>query len=666
MKKILLAVTTLFLFSAVYAQTSRVDARRNALSTVAKNVQLTGFEEGAIPQTISPITRATSRNFVGMTYYDLQTNGSMAPRIIAHSDGTISAIWTTNDGQTLSHRGTGYNYYDGTSWINSSSSTDRIENTRTGWGTITMVGDAEIIASHNGSNALVIGVRPQKGTGDWTFSTLQGPVVQDIHSSATSTCLLWPQLASVGNTIHLIACTESDTGFLYRGIQTCLLYYRGTFNSSTNTITWEEPRIVGEVTSSEIKSFQGDGYAIAAKGNTVAIVAAPGMTKNPFIWKSTDNGVNFNKTTFFETAPAGDTAYRSDGSVAIAIDDNGTVHVAMGTYWCYIESENASTYTWYPGVGYLLYWNENQRVISYNGSQTDADPEVLRQNGNTVFERFNLDCDTSIWGISSWGVDAYPSYGVGTVSFPQLITDNGKVYLVFCELMEFPFVDINSSMYFRGVFATKSLDNGNTFGDISWLSFNKDCYYLEQDGWSLFPLDSTTTYEDISAYIYNEGESVFPAVAPNIIDGKINMIWQQDYYAGSEIKEDNVGLCSNESSIYFLSIDADEIGVYNNTKEVCQGLWVDSTAINNRNISGMKMYPNPASESVNIAFSAINAENGVVSVMNLMGQTVYTNNVEVNEGYNLINVPVKNFNSGVYMVTLRTNTGISTQKLIVK
>ena len=80
----------------------------------------------------------------------------------------------------------------------------------------------------------------------------------------------------------------------------------------------------------------------------------------------------------------------------------------------------------------------------------------------------------------------------------------------------------------------------------------------------------------------------------------------------------------------------------------------------------MKMYPNPASESVNIAFSAINAENGVVSVMNLMGQTVYTNNVEVNEGYNLINVPVKNFNSGVYMVTLRTNTGISTQKLIVK
>ena len=80
----------------------------------------------------------------------------------------------------------------------------------------------------------------------------------------------------------------------------------------------------------------------------------------------------------------------------------------------------------------------------------------------------------------------------------------------------------------------------------------------------------------------------------------------------------------------------------------------------------MKMYPNPASESVNVTFSAENAENGVVSVMNLMGQTVYTSNVEVNEGYNMINIPVKQFSEGVYMVTLRTNTGISTQKLIVK
>ena len=94
-------------------------------------------------------------------------------------------------------------------------------------------------------------------------------------------------------------------------------------------------------------------------------------------------------------------------------------------------------------------------------------------------------------------------------------------------------------------------------------------------------------------------------------------------------------------------------------------MWIDSVGINNRDISGMKMYPNPAKDLVNITFSAKNAESGVVSVMNLMGQIVYTANLEVNEGNNMITVPVKQLTSGVYMVTLQTNTGISTQKLIV-
>ena len=122
MKKILLAVTALFLVSATFAQ-SRIDTRQSAISSVAKKVQLSGFEEGAVPQNLAPITRANSRNFIGMTYYDCQTNGSMAPRVVAHNDGTISAIWTTT-GATAASRGTGYNYYNSSSWINPSTTTD--------------------------------------------------------------------------------------------------------------------------------------------------------------------------------------------------------------------------------------------------------------------------------------------------------------------------------------------------------------------------------------------------------------------------------------------------------------------------------------------------------------------------------------------------------------
>ena len=661
MKKILLAVTALFLVGAVFAQSARVETRQHALSTVAKKVQLTGFEEGAVPQTIAPITRATSRNFIGMTYYDCQSNSSMASRIIAHNDGTYSAIWCAG-GATAASRGTGYNYYDASSWINPSTTTARIETVRTGWPAIASVGDAEIVVAHNGSSAMVVNTRAHKGTGDWTQTTLQGPSING--PTGPSTALLWPSIAVSGNTLHMICCTESDTGYYYNGINCCLLYYRGTYDASSNTISWEQPRIVGNVTSAEVDKFQGDGYSIAAKNNTVAIVAAPSMKKDAFLWKSTDNGVNFTKTVFFEAPHAGDTAYRSDGCLSVAIGDDGLVHVAMSTYLTYVETDAATTYTWWPSVGYLFYWNENMSPVTYNGSQNSTDPETLLANGNIFFERFNLDCDTSLWGVSSWGVDAYPDYGVGAVSFPQLVAQNGNVYLVFCQLMEFPFIDNASSMYYRGVFATKSIDNGLTFGDYSWLSYNKDCYY--RDDWSLFPIDSTTSFEDLAQGIYSEGESVYPSVARNLVNGKLAMVWQQDYYAGCEVKQDNVAVTQNESTIYFLEIDADEIGVYNNTNEVCQGLWIDSTGVSNRVISGMKIYPNPASEFVKITFSSEESANAVLSVMNLMGQTVYTSNVKTNEGFNEIAVPVKQFRSGVYMVNLKTNKGTSTQKLIIK
>ena len=669
MKKILLAVTALFIVGAVFAQSERVDVRKNAVAVpYVKKAQLTGFEQGAEPQ-IQP-SRLVGRNFIGTTFYDCQSNGSMSQRTIAHNDGTVSSIWTTC-GSSSSSRGTGYNYYNGSNWINSSSSTDRIENVRTGWGTITCIGDAEIVASHNGVSALVIGICPQKGTNNWTFTTLQGPAAS--NGSSTSTCLLWPMLASSGNYVHLIACTESDAGYLYEGIQTCLLYYRGIFDPNTNTINWESPKIVGNVTPAEVSQFSGDSYAITAKGDNVAIVAMPSSTMDAFLWKSTDNGASFTKTIFLEsaikngnlTAMMDTNLYVQDGICAVALDDEGYAHIAFGAYLVVSDVDTGDSWYWYPGVGELVYWNEAiSRPILYNNNDMYMQPEILRNNGCTVIEQFNLDCDESLWGLSSWGTDAYPSYGAGSVSFPQLVAENGNVYLIFCQVLEYPFIDATNSMYYRGVFATKSTNNGQSFGDYSWLSYNRDCYYLTS--WDLFPMDSTTSYEDISSNIYNEGESVYPAVAPKLVNGKIVMSWQQDYHAGSEIKEQSVAICSNESSLMYFSMDANQIGVFNNTNEICQGLWIDSVGVSTRNISGMKMYPNPASESVNITFSAENAEAGIVSVMNLMGQIVYTNNVEVNEGYNKINLPVKNFNSGVYMVTLRTNTGISTQKLIVK
>ena len=666
MKKILLAVSALFLINAVFAQ--GVVKTRDNMNVQKVKTTITGREEAA-PQQVMPMTRMVDRNFIGATYYDLQTNGSMPQKMVAHQDGTISAVWTTNGPTSYTTRGTGYNYYNGSSWVNPASSTDRIENVRTGWGTMTCVGNAEIVASHNGSTALVIGICPQKGTQNWTFTTLQGPSISG--PSGASTCLLWPSLASSGNTVHLIACTESDNGYLYEGIQTCLLYYRGTYNASSNTITWESPRIVGNVTSTEVKHFSGDAYAIAAKGNTVAIVNAPTFS-DVFLWKSTDNGVNFTKTTIFEhpypgfsesTTLVTDTPYVADGSVALALDDNGNAHVAFGITRMLNDNITDGSYSYFPGVCAMLYWNESMQPI-LNTNATSLLPDNLVAAGYKVFTRVDQNGDGGAYW-SGGDVDI-PGYGCGGVSIPQIVATGGKVYMFYAALMDWPFFyfdEPSAAAYYRGIFGCQSTDNGATWNDnISWLSYNKRCYYIDDWSWAA---DTTITLDDMAGTIYQQGENMFPAVAQQIVNDKLVMAWQYHYLPGSEIK-DGGAMDQNECNIHYQMIDADSLGYFNNTNEVWQGLWIDHTGISNENISGMKMYPNPASESVNITFSAENAENGELSVMNLMGQLVYSSNVEVMEGYNFINLPVKQLNSGIYMVTIRTNTGISTQKLIVK
>nr|MCR4856784.1 hypothetical protein [Bacteroidales bacterium] len=249
MKKLLLAFIALFFLGTVFSQQNAVLMTRQQAAQLKCSVPLHYTPSAAPAAVISHSTRGdvAPYNTIGQTRYDMQTNGCMAQRLVTFDDGTIGATWTTC-GSSSSSRGSGYNYYDGTQWVRgngNSAPIDRIESVRAGWPAMAPLGtNGEIVVSHNGSSGLLINVRAQKGTGAWTETLLQGPSIYDSYIGGNSTALLWPSVATNGNTIHLIACTESDTVSLYQGIQTCLVYYRGTYNPSDNTIAWENPRIV--------------------------------------------------------------------------------------------------------------------------------------------------------------------------------------------------------------------------------------------------------------------------------------------------------------------------------------------------------------------------------------------------------------------------------------
>ncbi|MBR4136757.1 MAG: T9SS type A sorting domain-containing protein [Bacteroidales bacterium] len=664
MKKFLLALVAVLFVGGLMAQNAPMQrmTKQDAAKIAVTHPQiLKGSEYTAVPANFRSMLG--NGNSIGSTYYDLQTNGSMAPRMISWPDGTVSATWTTCGPGAMS-RGTGYNYFDGTSWINDASSTARLESGRSGWATLAPIGNGEIFASHNGSDALFVGVRPQKGTGDWTITSLYGPTSST--GSASSTCLLWPQMVTNGNTIHLIACTESDPGYLYQGIHICLVYIRGTYDPSANTVAWEAPRVVGDVTPAQVGQFSGDSYSIAANGNYVAILVADSWN-DVFLWKSTDNGVTFTKTTIVDSPIADgyteaatevlDTPYVADGSCNVALSATGTAHVAFGLTRVLNDVLGDGSYSYFPGVDGLLYWNESMPTITAN--RNTLDPDTLVAAGYKVFQKLDLDGDDTVWYMNSGN---FPSYGVSTTSMPQLVVDGNNVYMIYASTLDYPFVDVNAEAYYRGIFAAKSTDGGATWGEgvgnTSWLSYNKDCFYI--DDWANYTMD---TYQDC---LWIDGENVFPSVAPKVVNNKLNMTWQWDYYAGNEIKENDAAVAGQMSTIYYMQVNVDSIGVYNRISDVYAGQCIDPTSIVNNTLTEMTLYPNPAENMVNIAFSSKETNNATLSIYNLMGQCIYAETVNVMEGSNHLNVNISNLNAGVYMVSVKTAQGTTTQKLVVK
>lgn len=670
MKKVIFTLSMIVLTVAVFAQQPVKIYQQNPASQKVAQKVLNGRETGEAFSLPAPMVRNTEANYIGSTYYDLQTNSSMGSRIIAHEDGTVSYAWTTC-GTASSSRGTGYNYFSNGSLVNDFTSTARIETARTGWGNLAPLGTGteigEIVVAHNGSTGLVVSTRPTKGTGVWNSQTLIGPSI--INGTSSSTALLWPTMATSGNTVHLFACTESDAGYLYEGIQTALVYYRGTYDRTSNSVTWENPRLIDGIDSSYIGEFDGDAYRVKAQNGKVVLLVC-GSTADVFYCESNDGGTTWTKTIVFDSpVPEGyasdeslllDTPFVCDGSGSLAIDESGNVHVAFGITRILEDDLNTAGHSYFPGYDALLYWNSTMPQITQRVDTPaySLNPDYLLSQGRIIFSRPDLDGDDTLWYLNG-GIENYPSYGIGMTSQPQLVVKDGTVYLIFSSVLDFPFYDYDQTMYYRGIFGTKSTDNGTTWSmdSISWLSYGEDIYYVD---WDLLP----TTENPIDA-IFTNSENVYVAAADEIVNGKVNMIWQTDYFAGSEIKENNSAVCNNIANINWLQINASEIGSFNNTTEVHTGIW-DEDGICENSLSEMKMYPNPASTSVIITVNSLTSSQATLSVTNLMGQTVYTNAIALSSGANQLTLNVSELSNGFYMVNIKSNTGTTTQKLIVR
>ncbi|GIV41208.1 MAG: hypothetical protein KatS3mg034_0518 [Vicingaceae bacterium] len=547
---------------------------------------------------------------IGETSYDLQTNGSVRRQIFNPGDGTISAVWTYSSSLDLSatDRGSGYNYFNST-WGNIP--TARIEPFRTGWGNIVVTGkNEEIIIAHPGSGTLALS-RRTKGTGVWSTNLMPGNYQY-----------IWPRVAVGGpgdSSIHVIAVTSPSAfgGSLVNGLDGALVYFR----SLDGGYTWDiiDSILPGLDTGNfafcpQVKGFGGDEYAIAARGNTIAIAVFDDWN-DIVLLKSTDNGNSWNKTIVFDVLNNPqvntDTIESSDNSGALIIDNNGMVHMFFGRMRYLDDNFSDNQYSYFPATNGLFYWNENMGAASGSGlTNAQIITGALDLNNNGTLD-ISSNSEIALYYAS---LSSFPSAGVDA---------NNNIYLTYSALAENL---SNGSQFYRHIYVMKSTDGGS--------SWSQPVDILNNGGGS---------------GLYDFSEAVFADLA-DLVDNHLHIIFQEDSEPGLAVRGDNDGFTMNNIYYYKLTTDLN----------VTVGMEEKPSNDN------FKIYPNPAKDAFNISY--LSKENNTISIeiYNNLGQLIYRKPYNLIKGKNVLSMNLENLTSGIYTILINDQENIKTSKLIIE
>ena len=579
-------------------------------------------------------SRAATSTVIGTSMYDLQSNASVGNRIVLNTDGTIAATWTMSHdalSSPYSDRGTGYNYFNGTAW--GPPPTARLENIRCGWPNIGVTATGgEVIVSHEATSSLGnihVLTRPVKGTGVWKDTTLGYPDV-------------WSRMVvggANGNTIHIISQTTGVDGPPFKGQDGAIAYSR----SLDGGITWDKYHtVIPQIDSSNYLGFGGDSYAMDSKGDTIAIVAG-GFDVDVVLLKSIDNGTTWTKTivkqfpiplyssatmtTDVNGDEVADTIETNDASVAVLLDNKGDAHVWYGRMRVICDDPGTASgqgLSYFPGTDGLYYWNETMTtgpgICAF--AQDIDDNQQLDVNG---------------WGSYQTSLTSMPSAGIDSA---------GNIYLAYGSIYEGISDDgtVAGGKSYRHTYLLRSSDNGVTWcGPINLVDPDND-----------------------PAYDYTEG--VFGAITRNI-GSQVHLIYQKDSSPGHALGTSGTDPQSgNESEMIYVNLPVTDFDAF--AANTCDSLFYFPLNVgikeNKQNESSVYLYPNPATNSVNLLFNVSNTEIVQVRICNVVGQELSNFEKELPAGNNSLNINLAHYKPGIYFVKSTVQGKVVTKKLVVE
>ena len=622
MKRILLLTFVMGIIFSGFAQRPAVskDLRDFAVEMVQPTLETMNLTHDVLPASVPEMSPA--EDIIGNTWYDLQSNSSMQNRIFVYDDGTMGGVFTIGyDFPNFSDdRGTGYNYYDGSSW--GDWPTERLEDGRSGWPAYSAWGESGEINVLHYSEGVVAGLvfsrRPEKGTGDWTQF--------DFHSPEPDAEYLWPRMTTGGvnhSVVHLVSITMpvANGGAIYQGLDGAILYSRSEDGGDTWSI---EHQLFEEMSNAHYVAFSGDTYEVQADGDNVAILYGDSWT-DLGLMKSTDGGDTWAQTIiwenpypFFALPSVTDTFYCADGAHGLDFDQSGKVHVVFGINRAH--SDGAGTF-WFPGVGGIGYWNEDRPGFSndLNALSPYGDPGTeLEDNYSLIGWTQDINGNDTIDVLDDWG-----TYYMGFSSMPQIVVDDmNRIFVVYSSVTE---GYDNDAQSYRHLWARTS-PNGDWWGTFHHLT---------------------------SELIHIFDECVFPSIA-SASDENLYLVYQHDNEPGLAVRGDLDPY--GENFIAAMTI---------NKLEIWTGVEENNMPIYDYDV--MQNYPNPFTGSSIVKVNLRQSAELSLEVVNMMGQRIYTVDAGVAQaGINTITIDGTKLTPGVYFYTVRAGETAITKKMIVE
>lgn len=627
MKKIILLLSSIIsIESAIVAQTTVVGKPdyskvKNFKAVKTKYSPKTGFEALSAKVSVPPSASARALGkTIGITNYDLGSNGSVKPRLINQGNGKISAAFTYGTGDIsagVTDRGSGYNTSDASGKFGNIP-TKRVENLRTGFTNLAIDGDGtEYLFAHSSDYVIIMSKKAKNAT-NWTQS--------DVPTTLPAGCL-WPSVAiggANGKTIHLIAvATPTDfSGTIIDDIDGPLVYFR----SKDGGATWDKQGILlPGVDGTRYNDMGADCYSVAVKGDKVAI-GYYGNFADTEIWISNDNGDNFTRRTIWDfplpnykiddlyttsqipPSPISTDSLAiesSDSGGSVFIDNNGKAHLIMPSM-IYTDAESDSgAYTYYPGTSGMYHWDENTPDSLYFFNPL-PDPN---EDGNI---------DITDFAIYYRCLTSWPSLAQGS---------DGTLYMAYTAPAE-DFLHTNGVENSRHVYIIASKDGGKTWTKP-------------------FDVIADPTLLDANSFLIDAAEITFPYLAQNI-DANLHLIYQLDYTTHLHVQHPtSVTVDYEDNEHVYTAIPLTKI-----IKSKDAILPSDK----------VKIYPNPTTDVVNINLGIGENKASTLTITDLTGKII--NVQEFKNSNSIQTVNIAHLPTGTYFFTVRTDDAFRTERIV--